>query len=112
MPKLVINALGDQYLLADNSRFYHPQRQGEKRLRYVPNADHSLAGSDALDTIIAFYQAILTGTPRPDYAWTRARDGTITVRPKTKPIEVRLWQGTNPKARDFRVETLGRVFTS
>jgi len=112
MPKLVINAVGDEYFLPDNSRFYFPQLKGEKHLRYVPNANHSLAGTDALDTIIAFYESILTGAPRPEFSWTRARDGTITVRPKTRPTEVRLWQGTNPAARDFRVETLGRVFTS
>ena len=30
-----------------------------------------------------------------------------------KPSQVLLWQGTNPKARDFRVQTLGdKAFTS
>ena len=31
---------------------------------------------------------------------------------KETPREVRLWQATNPEARDFRVETLGRKYTS
>lgn len=31
---------------------------------------------------------------------------------KDKPQEVRLWQSHNPVARDFRVETLGRKYTS
>ena len=31
---------------------------------------------------------------------------------RDKPKEVRLWQATNPEARDFRVETFGRKYTS
>lgn len=30
----------------------------------------------------------------------------------TPPKEVRLWQATNPEARDFRLETLGAKYTS
>ena len=26
-----------------------------------------------------------------------------------KPTEVLLWQGTNPKARDFRVDSIGKL---
>jgi PhoPQ-activated pathogenicity-related protein len=40
------------------------------------------------------------------------KDGAIVVQPKGKPTEVRLWQGTNPKARDFRLDTIGKSFTS
>jgi PhoPQ-activated pathogenicity-related protein len=29
-----------------------------------------------------------------------------------KPAKVLLWQATNPKARDFRLETIGAVWTS
>ena len=31
---------------------------------------------------------------------------------ETTPVEVHLWQATNPVARDFRVETIGRTYTS
>jgi PhoPQ-activated pathogenicity-related protein len=37
---------------------------GEKYLRYVPNTDHSLKGSDAGDSILAFYHSIAAGQPR------------------------------------------------
>jgi PhoPQ-activated pathogenicity-related protein len=40
------------------------------------------------------------------------KDGAIVVRTPDKPSEVRLWQGTDPKARDFRVDTIGKAFTS
>ncbi len=28
-----------------------------------------------------------------------------------KPTQVNLWQATNPKARDFRVDTIGKAYT-
>jgi PhoPQ-activated pathogenicity-related protein len=34
------------------------------------------------------------------------------VKPQGKPSAVLLWQGTNPKARDFRVDSIGKAFTS
>jgi PhoPQ-activated pathogenicity-related protein len=34
------------------------------------------------------------------------------VRASGAPSEVRLWQATNPDARDFRVDTIGKAFTS
>ena len=37
---------------------------------------------------------------------------TIRVEAKDKPAQARLWRATNPAARDFRVETLGKVWTS
>jgi PhoPQ-activated pathogenicity-related protein len=110
MPKYIVNAAGDQFFLPDSSQFYFDQLEGEKHLRYVPNADHSLDDSDALETIIAFYRAILTGTPRPEYSWTVAADGAIRVRTVQKPAAVNLWQATNPQTRDFRVETLGKQY--
>src|SRR5207244_9102319 len=111
IPKYVINASGDQYFLPDNSRFYYPGLPEEKRLRYVPNADHSLAGSDVVESMIAFYQAIRSGTPRPSYSWTRAADGTLTVKSGVKPREVKLWQAANAKARALRGEPRGRGWT-
>lgn len=45
MPKLMINATGDQFFLLDSSQFYFDDLPGEKHLRYVPNADHSLRKS-------------------------------------------------------------------
>ena len=35
------------------------------------------------------------------------KDGTIRVKSKTKPQTVKLWQATNPAARDFRLEKIG-----
>jgi PhoPQ-activated pathogenicity-related protein len=40
------------------------------------------------------------------------KDGSITVRTETSPREVNLWQATNPKARDFRLMTIGKAYRS
>ena len=112
IPKFIINASGDQFFLPDNSQFYFKELQGEKYLRYVPNAKHDLAGSDARDSMLAFYQSILSGKPRPRFTSRKEKDGTLVVEVKDEPREVLLWQATNPKARDFRVDTIGKAYTS
>jgi len=112
IPKYLVNASGDQFFLPDNSQFYFGELQGEKYLRYVPNAKHNLAGSDARESLQAFYEAVLEGRRRPEFSWKKQKDGSITVTVKDKPKEVKLWQATNPKARDFRVDTIGNAYTS
>ena len=112
IPKLLVNAAGDQFFLPDNSRFYFDALEGEKHLRYVPNAKHDLAGSDAQDTILAFYRAVLDAAPRPRFTWRTLDDETIVVTAEDRPREVRLWQATNPQARDFRLDVIGKVWQS
>ena len=107
MPKFIINSCGDQFFLPDSSRFYFNDLPGTKYLRYVPNTDHSLKNSDAAETLLACYHAILNQTPLPRFSWTLEKDGSIRVQAVDSPKEVKLWQATNPNARDFRLETLG-----
>jgi len=77
MPKYIVNGSGDQFFLPDSSQFYYDQLLGEKLIRYVPNADHGLKNTDAVQSIAAFYQLVSTGKPRPEYAWTFEEDGSI-----------------------------------
>ncbi len=112
MPKFIVNASGDEFFCPDSSQFYWDDLKGEKYLRYVPNANHSLKGTDAMESIIAFYQTVLSGKPRPRYSWTFEKDGSIRAKTQDAPKEVSLWQATNPSARDFRAYTLGKVYTS
>jgi PhoPQ-activated pathogenicity-related protein len=112
MPKYIVNGSGDQFFCPDSSQFYFDGLKGEKLLRYVPNADHSLRGSDAVASIAAFYQMILDGAPRPKVSWTFEDGGSIRVKSDPAPKQVHLWQATNPKARDFRVSTIGRAYQS
>ena len=112
MPKFVINATGDEYFPPDNSQFYFDDLPGEKYLRYVPNADHSLDGTDAAETVLACYAAVTRGAALPKFSWSWPREGTVRVETHAKPLDVKLWQATNPTARDFRLETIGKAWTS
>ncbi len=110
LPKYIVNAAGDQYFLPDSSQFYFKDLPGEKHLRYVPNADHSLNGTDVLDSALAFYVMVLNQVERPAYAWTLEPNGAILFSTKARPTAVRHWQATNPNARDFRLAVLGPQF--
>ena len=110
MPKLLVNASGDQFFLPDSSRFYFDALRGEKHLRYVPNTNHGLEKSDAIETVEAFYASIVKATKRPEFTWTFEKDGSVTVVAKDRPDRVLLWQATNPDARNFRLDVIGPVY--
>ena len=112
MPKLIINATGDQFFLPDSSQFYFDDLPGVKYLRYIPNTDHSLGGSDAAQTIEACYQAVLAKAPLPQFSWTLQSSNSIRVVAEGSPIAVNLWRATNPTARDFRFERIGPAWQS
>jgi PhoPQ-activated pathogenicity-related protein len=112
MPKYVINAVGDEYFPPDNTKFSYHLLPQVKRLRMIPNSKHSTSGTDIDESMTAFYDAVLNHRTLPSYSWSVRQDGAIVVRSATKPLEVNLWQGNDPKARDFRVDTIGKAFTS
>lgn len=112
IPKFLINSAGDQFFLPDSSQFFFNDLIGEKHLRYVPNTDHGLSAS-AYESLLVFYRSILLGLPGPKFTWTvDPNNGSITVHTIDKPLQVNLWQGNNPSARDFRLETIGPGWTS
>lgn len=112
MPKFMINATGDQFFLPTSWQFYWKDLQGPKFLRYVPNADHGVTdGTDAAESLLAFYTAVIHQTPFPEFDWWLEGD-TLVAKPIDQPVAVKLWQATNPNARDFRVDTIGRVWSS
>lgn len=118
MPKYLVNATGDQFFRPDSSQFYWDDLPGEKHLRYVPNADHSMIGGgletviDAATSVAAYYTSLVNGAPRPRFSWTNESDGSIRVRTIDTPTAVRLWQASNPTSRDFRLEKIGKAWTS
>ncbi len=112
MPKCIINATGDQFFLPDSSQFYFGELPGEKHLCYVPNTEHSLKDSNAIETLIAFHYSIVNDTPRPELNWKFDAKNRLSVQCKTLPKRVLLWQAVNPEARDFRVDTIGKAYKS
>jgi PhoPQ-activated pathogenicity-related protein len=112
MPKCIINACGDQFFCPDSSQFYYDELPGEKSLCYVPNGDHSLKGTNALETLAAFHFSVVNKIKRPEFTWTFPDENTIVVTSKEKPKKVLLWSAENPTARDFRVDTIGKAYKS
>jgi PhoPQ-activated pathogenicity-related protein len=60
--------------------------------------------------MLAFFRAALGDGTLPKFSWEMQKDGTLQVRTQTRPREVNLWQATNPKARDFRLDTIGPAY--
>ena len=113
MPKLLINAAGDQFFLPDSWKFYWDELKGEKHIQYVPNFGHDLSESDAIPNLIAFYASILNETPRPSYDWKIEDDSIIiTTDPNQKPASIKLWSANNEESRDFRIDVLGEKWNS
>ncbi len=110
MPKFIINSAGDQFFLPDSSQFYYDDLPGDKRILYCANTDHGLDGSKADQALLAWYQSILGNNERPAFSWTFPTEGSVEVTTKSQPRKVTLWTATNPKARDFRLETIGKAW--
>jgi PhoPQ-activated pathogenicity-related protein len=108
IPKLLINASGDEFFLPDSWKFYWDQVKGEKHLLYIPNTGHSLKDSDAPQALAGFFKRLIDNEELPDYSWeitdTLIR---IEVDPEDGPVQVKLWEATNPADRDFRIYVLG-----
>ncbi|MDI6450020.1 PhoPQ-activated pathogenicity-related family protein [Anaerobaca lacustris] len=112
MPKFLINSSGDQFFLPDSAQFYFADLPEEKHLLYCANTDHGLDGSDADKALLIWYQSILTGRDRPQFSWDTPESGHVVVTTQTRPQKVTLWTATNPQARDFRLEKIGKAWQS
>ncbi len=114
MPKYVINAGGDQFFHCESSQFYWNDLPEPKHLRYVANTDHSMTGmeEDVGFAAATYYQSIQNNWPMPQFSWTFETDGSIRIQTVTTPSLVRMWQATDPNARDFRLEKIGAAYTS
>jgi len=112
MPKFLINSAGDQFFLPDSAQFYFDDLPDDKYLLYCPNTDHGLDGSDADGALLAWYISLLTGRSRPDFDWEVPQAGHMKITARTRPEQVTLWTATNPEARDFRLETIGKAWKS
>ena len=87
-----------------------------KHLRYVPNADHSLAGTDAISSVASYYYGTLNNIELPIYNFSAVYGDygaqlTLTIKNGKKPTSVLLWEAFS-NTRDFRVETIGKTWKS
>ncbi|MBC8216187.1 MAG: T9SS type A sorting domain-containing protein [Candidatus Marinimicrobia bacterium] len=108
MPKYIMNAVGDEFF-TPAIQFYIDSLPGPNYAAYLPNTGHGFDGQEeyAIQSLIAFYQAVLDDAELPQFIWDRSEDGTITVHTQDAPSQVNLWKATNPTHRDFRNYVVG-----
>ena len=111
IPKLLLNATGDQFFLPDSWKFYWDSLSGEKLMRYVPNSEHSMRETDAWTTLMTFYRMLVENKPRPSFRWS-VDEGTIHLEtdPNQLPSAITLWHARNPQTRNFQVDSIGRAY--
>lgn len=111
MPKLILNSTGDQFFVSDSSRFYYDSLPGLKWIRYAPNTDHKQSENVILAGL-SWVDDMLDNKLSPQITWALEGEDTLRVSTSANPKEVKIWQATNPHARDFRLETIGAAWTS
>jgi PhoPQ-activated pathogenicity-related protein len=103
MPKLILNASGDEFFVPDSSQYYFSDLPGTKNyLRYYPNSGHGLPLAGVVSSTASFFDAVLGNDPLPQYSWSVLQNGSIRLQTTTVPTSVVMWQATNPVERDFR----------
>lgn len=112
LPKFLLNSTGDQFFIPDSWKFYWDDLVGEKHVRYVPNSDHGMGGTDVLESVNAWYHSIVHNVSMPRYSWDVAEDGTITILTLDEPSEILLWQAHNPENRNFMKDVIGDAYES
>jgi len=111
MPKMVVNAGGDEFFLPDDWRYWYEEMTPETNFLMVPNAEHSLATGilEIIPAVEAFVVGVLQHVNRPTFTWTHDDDnGVITVYNTSphKPLNVTMWYAFSAKntgRRDFRL---------
>jgi len=108
MPKLIIDATGDEFFMPDDDWYWWGELSGETYRLIIANAEHSEATGllTLLPGAIAFFESVLTGTPRPQFDWDLdLNTGAIVVVTKQKPDRMILRFATtyDDVRRDFRL---------
>ncbi|CAA0103626.1 Uncharacterised protein [BD1-7 clade bacterium] len=112
IPKMLINATGDQFINIDWTRYYLSDLPGDNYFRVYPNIDHTLKNGEKdllVQDFLPFFSAIALpdSIKQPNFSWEFLDDGTIIARTKDKPTSGKIWSANNTDARDFRLSTIG-----
>ena len=112
IPKFLINATGDEFFVTDSWRFYWESLIGNKYLQYVPNGNHGLTGTYNPESLIAFYNAIITDSDIPKFNWYVSNDSIYLNINTDANYTVKSWEAINENTRDFRVAVIGKSWKS
>ena len=113
MPKYIINAGSDEFFSTDSWRFYYDELPGNKILRYVPNANHSLNGRYLNDDLVGYFYRIVNNIEIPSLKWRLDTNNNLieTVLNYSGDYDVSLWTATNEQGRDFRLWEEGELWS-
>ncbi len=117
LPKFLINATGDEFFITDSWQFYWNDLLGDKYLQYIPNTSHGLQNTEGnynLKSLIAFYKAVISESEIPKFDWHISNDSIYVKIDSsfTGSYIVKQWEAVNETTRDFRVDTIGRTWSS
>eukprot|EP01006_Ploeotia_vitrea_P032144 TRINITY_DN64410_c0_g1_i2.p1 TRINITY_DN64410_c0_g1~~TRINITY_DN64410_c0_g1_i2.p1 ORF type:complete len:539 (-),score=306.55 TRINITY_DN64410_c0_g1_i2:238-1854(-) len=109
IPKLVLNAAGDEFFMLDNDHYWWGELPGETKRLMVSNAEHSLA--TGIDQVLigadGFYKSLLMNATRPSFEWTMdPTDGgkiTLTTTQKPELVMLKFASTWGDVRRDFRL---------
>ncbi len=107
MPKLILLGTNDPYWTVDSLRHYWDDLPEPKLIYQTPNAGHNLnGGSEALQTIAAFFELIADKKPLPEITWQFNQSKTLNqikaqVNVNQPAQAINLWSAIS-KDRDFR----------
>ena len=109
LPKYAVMSTGDQFMPM-LSQFYIHDLSGPTYLRYTPNTGHSVSRASGKE----FFAALDAGETLPVFDWSveGASENVIRLNSTDTPVEVNLWQATNPDSLDFRIDYFGPGWTS
>jgi len=105
MPKLIVLGTNDRYWTLDALNLYWDGLPDEKRVRYVPNAGHSLGNRDEwIDSLACFFTHVRADRALPIVeAASEAREDAVQLRATADrtPVRATLWHA-QASTRDFR----------
>jgi len=105
MPKLILLGTNDRYWTLDALDLYWDGLSGEKRVLYVPNAEHGLDGGEHWpDALACFFEQVRAGRAMPEVDAAMSADAQavhLRASGTPAPTGARLWQARAAQ-RDFR----------
>ncbi|MCD4710310.1 MAG: PhoPQ-activated pathogenicity-related family protein [Bacteroidales bacterium] len=107
MPKLLINAICDEFFVTDSWKFYWNDLEGENYLQYVPNVGHGLDGSYLPENLVSFYHTTITDAKIPEFKWHISNDTIYAEVEPGSDYQIRKWEAINEKDRDFKLYMIG-----
>lgn len=114
MPKLIVNAVGDEFQQPDDTHYWWNDLPEPKHFLLVPNAEHSLATGilELVPAIGTWILHLLKEKTVPTFKWeinNSTGDITVHLDPRDiRPLHVNMWSSSTCdklQRRDFRFMT-------